>query len=758
MADITIEKTKVIYKCGQPMTALHLITKGQVTVSYPGGEYQIGKGDVIGICEVCSEIHFLNYTAAENTSILTYPLTSMESLDDLLQKHPDVARLFLLSAFRQTNTLLEGWSLSELKCNSSYYTLMEDYEKYKTLCRRYHISPRELTELNTFCSYLNEELPDIWLNNYYLGLSHIYGSENYKALIQEPAVSLGLLRKCSLDYRKTYVCLEEQNSYLRKLSGFYFHESGNDLFDFYTSLFYKLGADCDEIEALSGDIARMIEQFKGLSQCDNELLHSRIVGFQNHMFHLDAHKSSQTDTSSDAEIAKQLSGSLNIILEFAGSDLDLVSAFRQHVHSYKALADKTAMDDLSCALRKALTEEFYSLYAILFERSLNVPVLPMPVKMFFLFGYVDEELAGRENAVTLYKIANSMGDCSDFGLYTFYDWLLAIFSGKKSPSRNEFDLDYSDFIHKQKLSGYISDTELRSLEQNAMSKVNYELRNMFPIVNKITFGRLTTFCPLFSADHVLKKLEDTLVTMTGLSKAMDLVKRTDYSAFYRESLDTRNYEVLGKEMIHQEFLPDIILMPNVGIRGVMWQEIEGKHRNSPGRMLFSIFHLEDLTTSFIRMTGEFRWEMCKRIQGTRWNDISDRSLTSEYFDYVQFYRKNHDLSSDAKEKVRISIQRAKNSFKEMFVRDYIIWILFEGNGSPRLNKVARRILFTYCPFSKDICRSLAQNPLYTELLERHRIHTAQRLHHIDLLIQKLKNNGTPIPESLEKERTFAEGL
>ena len=131
--------------------------------------------------------------------------------------------------------------MSELKCNSSYYTLMEDYEKYKTLCRRYHISPRELTELNTLCSYLNEELPDIWLNNYYLGLSHIYGSENYKALIQEPAVSLGLLRKCSLDYRKTYVCLEEQNSYLRKLSGFYFHESGNDLFDFYTSLFYKLG-------------------------------------------------------------------------------------------------------------------------------------------------------------------------------------------------------------------------------------------------------------------------------------------------------------------------------------------------------------------------------------------------------------------------------------------------------------------------------------------------------------------------------------
>ena len=204
-------------------------------------------------------------------------------------------------------------------------------------------------------------------------------------------------------------------------------------------------------------------------------------------------------------------------------------------------------------------------------------------------------------------------------------------------------------------------------------------------------------------------------------------------------------------------MPDIILMPNVGIRGVMWQEIEGKYRNSSGRMLFSIFHLEDLTTSFIRMTGEFRWELCKRIQGNRWNDVSDRSLTSEYFDYIQFYKKNHDLSSEAKERIRTSLQRSKNSFKEMFVRDYTIWILFEGNGSPRLNKVARQILFTYCPFPADICESLSQNPLYTDLLNQHRLHTAQRLHHLELVVQKLKNSKSPIPDTIRHEITFAEG-
>ena len=84
----------------------------------------------------------------------------------------------------------------------------------------------------------------------------------------------------------------------------------------------------------------------------------------------------------------------------------------------------------------------------------------MPVKMFLYFGYVDEELAGLKNAVTLYRMAEAMSDHSDIGVYTFYDWLMAIFRGKKSPSRNEFDQDYSDYIHKQKVGGNITDAVL----------------------------------------------------------------------------------------------------------------------------------------------------------------------------------------------------------------------------------------------------------------------------------------------------------
>ncbi|MBQ2803278.1 MAG: cyclic nucleotide-binding domain-containing protein, partial [Lachnospiraceae bacterium] len=758
MAVITLEKGKALYTYGQPMTALHLITSGKLEVSYPGGVYQLGKGDVVGIGEVCSEIHFLGYTAIEDTTYLTFPLTHINSLEDLLQKNPDMARLFLLSIFRQINILQNRCSISELNCSNLSRTLTEDYDKYCSFCTLYRLPARILDGYEDLSAYLGEESSDLWLNGYYQGLAHIYASDNYKEFVAESSVSIGMIRKGSLDFRRTYLSLEEQFNYQQQLASFYFHESGNDLFDFYTSLYYKLGSSTEEANELLNDINRMLCTIKKFSALANPLLETRIQSFHSNKELLTDQNVSNRTADIDSSIISDLAGSLNQILDFAGADLEIASSFRQHVNAYRALADRSALEEDVTALRRVLTEEFYQLYTTVFKRSLEITSLPIPVRMFLYFGYVDEDLAGTANAAVLYSLASNMADHSDSGVYTLYDWLLAIYDGHKEPSRNEFDQDYSDYVHKQKVSGNLSDLELRELEKNAMAKVDFELQNMFPVVNKISYGRIATFCPLFSDDNVLKDLNTALVTASQLGKIIQQIRQIDYTAFYRESFDNEHMDLFGKEMFHVEYLPDIILMPNVGIRGVMWQEVEGKRRNSCGRMFFSIFHLEDLKTSFIRMTGEFRWELCKRVQGNRWNDVSESSLTSEYFDYIQFYRKNNDLTSETKEKVRTSLQRAKNSFKEMFVRDYIIWVLFEGNGSPRLNKVARRILFTYCPFPADIIDTLSQNPLYAELLNRHQIHTAQKLHHLNALQKKLLNSGKRIPDTLEKELNYVKGV
>ena len=63
----------------------------------------------------------------------------------------------------------------------------------------------------------------------------------------------------------------------------------------------------------------------------------------------------------------------------------------------------------------------------------------------------------------------------------------------------------------------------------------------------------------------------------------------------------------------------------------------------------------------------------------------------------------------------------------------------------------------FCWVSSLICSTLAQNPIYSELLDRRKIKVAQGLHHLDVLTRKLQNGNIPVPETVEQERYYISG-
>ncbi|MCR5278405.1 MAG: cyclic nucleotide-binding domain-containing protein, partial [Lachnospiraceae bacterium] len=457
------------------------------------------------------------------------------------------------------------------------------------------------------------------------------------------------------------------------------------------------------------------------------------------------------------EMNENLANSIDVILEFAGVENDTADAFRKAIHKFKQLPDKAATDDNARRLRNEITKLFYEIYVDTFRESIRNYDIPTVVKMFLNFGYVDAELAGIENANYLYSIAEDYRGDSGRGVYTAYEWLEAIYNQEKDPSRNELDTDFLSYLHEQRVKGEIDEHTERRKANDPTERLLFEINNMFPSVNKVTYGRISIFCPIFSEHNVIKPLQSCIVDPDKLMDCLTRLEKVDYGAFYRETVYVNEDCGIPKEFINVRITPDIIIFPNVGTRGVMWQEIEGRKRTTPARFMISAFHIEDLDATFTRLVGEYRWEMCKRIQGARWNDIGDRSLTSEYFDYVQFYKKNSELSAEAKEKIKNSLVKAKNSYKEMFVRDYVTWVIFEGAGSPRLNKLARGIIFTYCPFNKELRESLGKNPIYKEFVEHFNVRLQQKLHHIDNVIKKIDASGQSVPQEILINRAFVEG-
>ena len=750
MAGIDLPKNTIIYQSGQPLTALHLITGGRVRVSYPGGSYILGKGSIIGLAEITSEVHFLSYTTVSDINMLTYPYSNEDTLFDLLQKHPDIARFFLNSAFSQIYMLLNQCETATLQAHELFASLVHHNQAYRDVCSRYRIIPTELPSFDILDTSFLDEMPDIWLSNYYQGLLQVF-ADTQSGQLQFPAtVTYGFLRKAASDFQKTYQTVEERSQHRKQLLHFYMNASSQDLFAYLTTLYHKVTPNSADSKEIYTILEYIIKLFQEDTSENAPLFKQRISNFRSSVIRAGI----QADTSPERNMAAltyaKLHDSLMTIMDYAGLDAESKASCQQTLALYKSLPEKNTGSEEAENLRKELTMHFYSLYSTVALKALKEKDMPLPVQLFLTYGYMDEELAGAENCQTLVKLLNQRTDCRQTGVYTFFDWLTAIYEGHKEPSRNEYDEDYSDYIHKQKMSGTISEADVRALENNTISKVVFELRNMFPITNKMTYGRLSTFCPVFTAESVMKPLESCYLTASVLGQTLSRIQAVDFSLFYR-TVSNPNPKSAYKELIHVECLPDIILMPNVGVHSVMWQEIEGKRRSTPSRMVFSIFHLEDIHTSMIRLAGEFRWEMCKRVQGYRWNDISTPSLTSEYFDYIQFYKKNRSLSAEAKERVKNSLSRARNSFKEMFIRDYIQWILFESTGSPRLNKVSREILFKYCPFPEATRSTLKSNPQYGELLQRHDLKREQKLHHLNQFCKKLLLSNTPVPPEVEKE-------
>ena len=759
MADTkSYTRGQTIVAAGSAMTSLGLVISGRVCAVYPGGAMMLERGDVIGITEVVNEVHFLGYKAVSDSVIIPYPYTNLENLEMLFSQHNDFARVSLCSLFKQITGLVGQCQVSEIHTGDLYQKLLKDIELYNEMCRKFRIKAQDLSEASQLDTDMMEETSDTWLADYYAGLMKLYQSETGKSVISDLSVTMGMVRKGSLDSRKAYTLLDNYYSFRQELGNLYFKPDGNDLYAYLTQLFFRLKEGSPQMFELRKIITRIEESFYDEVGLDQDIYKNRIDEFADKADNI-PEDTGEEEVEESADLAvpmEELENSLDTIIDFLEDDSEKITDFKTHVIDLRNVDDPESIDDDVSSLRRHIAQEFYDVYKAAFFKSL-VKTPPLPVLMFLYFGYADEVLAGKKYTAYLAKLAMSMTDHSFAGLYTFYDWLKAIYEGKKDPSRDEFDTDYTDTIHKLKVQNKIDAAEEKKRLSDGVAKANFELENFFRNANKVTYGRITTFCPVFMDKTCVKDPENCFVDLDKISEALDSVRKIDYTAYYRETMDKENHEVMGKESIHVEYLPDFILMPNMGTRAVMWQEIEGKLRTSSARMSLSIFHAEDLLNTVIRLTGDFRWELCKRIQGARWNDVSDHSLTSDYFDYVQFYRKNRDLSAEIKEKIKSSLQRAKNSFKEMFIRDYTLWVLYEGNGSPRLNKVARQILYTYCPFDQALATKNKANPIYTEIIERSNIKKAQRLHRLETLEKKIIASGMKVPDTLKTEIEYING-
>lgn len=94
-----------LFQSDQPVAAIHLIAKGSVIATYPGGEFRLTKGDVIGICEMHIGSYYITYQTEEATALAPYPCTKVQ-LAELMGSNPEMADRIVTSC---TDSSKQSW-------------------------------------------------------------------------------------------------------------------------------------------------------------------------------------------------------------------------------------------------------------------------------------------------------------------------------------------------------------------------------------------------------------------------------------------------------------------------------------------------------------------------------------------------------------------------------------------------------------------------------------------------------------------------
>ena len=454
------------------------------------------------------------------------------------------------------------------------------------------------------------------------------------------------------------------------------------------------------------------------------------------------------DLYAGTELPQELENSLEKILKYCSCSQEVIDSFNKRLSQFRIIKDKTSTESEVRDLRSSIASDFFVVYEEAFKRARKENHCPKLISMFLNFGYMDERLLTKEQVIALYRLCNKEYLCTDYSIYSAEGWLEQIYLNQKDPSINDFGQDYYDVFRDMKKRKLVTDQDKAAYDKDSDAKLNFEINNMIKTNQKVCHGQMSSYFPILYKDIITRDLEKAVVTPTKIQRAIDNLLAVDFSIFYREIWYKNEKKGIEKEPIMKEIRPDIIIVPTFGSRGSMWQEITGRGRNTPGRFILPAFTDENINDIVLKLIGAFRWELCRTMMGVAWNDITEKSLTSEYTDYIQFYKKNHDLSEDAKDKIKVQIQKNRNMMKDIFTSDYDTWINYESKGILRLNKVARGILFRYCILPKETRDALTKQPAFSDLVMQMNVTRAKATKSLTAKYAKIFKND-PIDKDME---------
>lgn len=445
--------------------------------------------------------------------------------------------------------------------------------------------------------------------------------------------------------------------------------------------------------------------------------------------------------SDSAQITALYSNSLNQILDFAVMGSDFRKELLVNLNNFNKMDNPFDGESDSRKLRRHLSNLYWTLYGQAFNRVKKSKTVPMPVRLMLLYGLLDEKMLEDGQLSVLHRHAQDRYKPGVPVLYE-YEFLSRIYAGKDEPSVNEMGLTYEKNLREMAKSVRKGeDPSKHAREPNFMAE--YEINNMLKSTSSILSGSRSTAFPILCSQLVKGDPSKLLITKSKLEKTFLELIENDYSAFYRDTVLKIND---AREVIEEEIWPYLIILPVAGTKTMMWQEIVGTNKRSRARMVVPAFFTGDIKKSLTHTFAIFRWELTRTTKGGLWSDPVEGGITGAYSDYIQFFKKNSKLSTEAKQKIQERLRSLRNNVREVFAEDYVTWQTYERDGILKMNPIARDIFYRFVPFKSEVREMLAKLPAYSDCANRFKNIRARTFGNFERKFKKYLSDGSYPPE------------
>lgn len=759
-----VPQDTVLLEKGEKADMLLLVMKGRVLVYDENICYTVGSGSVLGITDLGKELYQASYKTMDNVIVMAWNNSTRQALREVLSKNGNTYSTIAMIMGRQLFEFRRIYQSLLESAIKTYQFLKKTYQKYLEAENAGRAQIQPISAMESLEIY--EAVFDKKYGNeaeYYLSAARI-PTELQKQYFASSVVVANYYICEGAKLQQLYI--EECGKLMRyneKLMNILISNREDCFFRRVAKRLLYLAQFQEKNSILSNildDILERINQLENLIEKNKKdpqlpdresmerLYYSIISGESNH----------GEDIIGPEQIMHAMENQTEKLLDFAQAEDTLREKVLTSLNEFKNMTNKSATDDQSRKLRREIQDWFFTLYEKVFLSEYKQKTGEKYIYMFLDYGVVDEKLLTQEEIMELYYLENPDETKELYPLYTMSQWLISILEEKNIPSKNEFNMDYEEYLRDMKKSNsFSSPEEEKEYQTNPIYKVRFEIKNVFRINDRILSGQPVVAVPFLHSGCLQGTSIDTMrLNAKKLQDVFEEIRRIDISLFARERMYAENELKLAKVYIMETIFPTCILFPVAGTTAVMWQEISGKRKNTPARFLFPILFTGMLTNVCTHLLGQFRWELVRTIQGTAWNDFRNKSMTSEYADYIQFYRKNRELSEDRKEKLKIQISKCRNNLREIFAEDYEIWVRSESNGAMRLTKPVREIMAMYCPFSKEIRQKLLTQPAFAEAMKRYTMHQTEKLKEVAFVIREYNKQNKELPEVIVKTKQFYE--